>query len=169
MINQLLLNKRTNYFHLLPSIHYCLSRIRSWGCGLSREAQSSLSTSTSIQLFNGNPEVLPGHLGDIVYPASGLHLVGYAWRTSQGRRPGGIQIRCLWGSSGSTLSPSWMTEHLILYLRKGPDTLWWNIIKLKYSFFPQAYNILSLDRKLPISTVQRVVVILLPVPDQKLF
>lgn len=57
-----------------------------------------------------------------------------------------------------------MTELLFLYLRKGPDTLWWNLIKLKYSFFPQTYNILSLDQKLLISTVQRVVVTLLPGP-----
>ena len=61
----------------------------------------------------------------------GLLPVGRARNTSRGRRPGGILTRypshLIWllsmRSSGSTPSPSRMTELLTLSLRESPDTL----------------------------------------------
>ena len=114
--------KRPNL--VCPSIHPSSSaypRSGHGGSSSSRVSQTSLFPATSAS---------SDHL--ILGLPRGLLPAGCAWNTSQRKWPGGILTRCPnhlnWllptqRSSGSTPSPSRMTELLTLSIRETPATL----------------------------------------------
>ena len=122
-----------------PSIHH-LPLVRGSGRGgssFNRETQASLSPATSSSSSGGTPRHSQASretysLQHVLGLPRDLLPVGHARNTSSGRHPGGILIRCpslliwllsMWRSSGSTPSPSRMTELLTLSLRESPDIL----------------------------------------------
>lgn len=112
----------------------CLSGFGPWWQQLSRVLQ--MFPSSAFQFLLGDSVVFPGQMRCIIQPVLGLPRgllpVGRAQKTSKGRSPGGILIRCPnhlnWPllaqrSSCSTLSSLRMSERLILSLRLSPANL----------------------------------------------
>lgn len=82
-----------------PSIRHLSFRARSLGSSLSRDAQLSLSPDTSSSSFRGilrcsQASRVASSLQLVLGRPRGLLPVGHAWKTSLGRRPGGVRYTC---------------------------------------------------------------------------
>lgn len=128
-----------------PSSHPFYTAYPGLGCevnSLNREVQTALSPATSSSST--------GRILRLSQPAKKYNpnMGKHSLNTTAGRHPGGILISfpnhlswflSMWRSSGSILSPFWITELLTLSLRLRPTTLQWGLISTA-GLYPQSFG-----------------------------